>query len=118
MSLVKFRCLDGSNDISAAPFEDGSIIFDIATKDIYLDYGDKRVKLTEDKSYPAGSIYMTYESSGKSPAEMFGGTWQRLPEGVLYTADSYSTWDFRTDGVAIAQNTRSVTQIVGWYRVS
>ena len=42
MSLVKFRYLDSSNDISAAPFEDGSIIFDIATKDIYLDYGDKR----------------------------------------------------------------------------
>lgn len=31
MSLVKFRCLDGSNDISAASFEDGSIIFDITS---------------------------------------------------------------------------------------
>lgn len=62
MSLVRFRCLDSSNDISAAPFEDGSIIFDIVTKDIYLDYKDKRTKLTEDKSYPARYIYMAYES--------------------------------------------------------
>ena len=41
-----------------------------------------------DTVYPIGSIYLTLNEHG-SPASIFGGTWEKLPEGkALWTASS------------------------------
>lgn len=47
---------------------------------------------TIDTIYPIGSIYLTVDTASTgtvSPASIFGGTWERLPEGyALWTASS------------------------------
>lgn len=116
MSLVTFRKIEGGG-IDSCPLQDGALTFDIGTKDIYLDVDNSRYKMTETKSYPVGSVYITYEG-GQSPSSLFGGTWQNLPEGLMYAADTVDTWSLKTDGAAILQNERQVTQVIGWYRVN
>ena len=47
----------------------------------------KKVKITAKNYHPIGSFFITENSL--SPSSLFGGTWERLPEGyALWTATS------------------------------
>lgn len=47
----------------------------------------KKVKITEKNYHPIGSFFITENT--ESPSSLFGGTWERLPEGyALWTASS------------------------------
>ena len=47
----------------------------------------KKVKITEKNYHPIGSFFITENT--ESPSSLFGGTWEKLPEGyALWTASS------------------------------
>lgn len=82
----------------------------------HLYKGPTRVSINVLDAYPVGSLYLTM--SDNDPAQMFGGSWTRLDEGFLYSSSSLDSWTFRSDGVAISQNTRSVVPVYAYRRIS
>jgi hypothetical protein len=52
-----------------------------------------------DRIYPVGSIYMSVENT--SPAELFGGAWERLQDKFLLGAGSYSETNGIKGGEAV-----------------
>ena len=71
--------------------------------------------LTFDDIYPIGSIYITTSTSATgitSPASIFGGTWELLPEGyALWTTTSGA-------GETISAGLPNITGLNGGVRVS
>lgn len=55
------------------------------------------------KLYPVNSLFLCTDDT--SLALVYGGVWERLEEGFLYSSpsDSTGTFTFATDGLAVGQ---------------
>lgn len=71
-------------------------------KSTITDLQSKLAKIT-DKIYPVGSIYISVNST--SPADLFGGTWERLKKVFLFAADD----DQYTVGSSGGEETHTLT---------
>ena len=72
--------------------------------------GNESVSLSQLKEYmdnklcPVNSLFLRIDDT--SPASVYGGVWERLEEGFLYSSPTGSTgtFTFGTDGWAANQN--------------
>ena len=86
--------------------------------------GNEPVSLSQLKEYmdnklcPVNSLYLSID--GTSPASIWGGVWERLEEGFLYSSPSGSTgtFTFGTDGLAIGHIERTAVRVAVWKRVA
>lgn len=86
--------------------------------------GNEPVSLSQLKEYmdnklcPVNSLSLRTDDT--SPASVYGGVWERLEEGFLYSSPSGSTetFTFGTDGWAAGQNQRTAIRVAVWKRVS
>ena len=72
----------------------------------------------DNKLCPVNSLFLRIDDT--SPASVYGGVWERLEEGFLYSSpsDSTGTFTFGTDGLPIGQNDRTAIRVAVWKRVS
>lgn len=84
--------------------------------------GQEAVTLSQIKdifnsAYPVGSIYLA--TGDVSPSQVWGGVWERLNDGFLYSSPpDAEDFTFGTDGWAANQNTRQAICVVAYRRVS
>lgn len=112
MSKVAF-CKCTQTEYDSAVKDLNSVYFCEDTGRIYK--GPSRMSVSLLDNRPVGSLYLSVNDD--DPTYLFGGVWQRLDEGFLYSS-SGSDFSFRTDGIAISQNTRQAIAIRVWTRTA
>lgn len=86
--------------------------------------GNEPVSLSQLKEYIGNKLYHVNSlflcTDDTSPASVYGGVWERLEEGFLYSSpsDSTGTFTFATDGLAVGQHDRTAVRVAVWKRVS
>lgn len=75
-------------------------------------------KYMDNKLCPVNSLSLRIDDT--SPASVYGGVWERLEEGFLYSSSSGSTgtFTFATDGWTANQTERTAVRVAVWKRVS
>ena len=105
MSKVIFK-RKSTDEIKSLKVQDGSLIFNIETGAIFMDYGTKRISIF-DNLYPIGSIIIRDNDIDMS--NYLGFTWTKVFAGkVLVGLDTTQT-EFNTIGKTGGEKTHTLT---------
>ena len=85
---------------------------------VFLSQFKEYKEYMDNKLYPVNSLFLCADDT--NPASVYGGVWERLEEGFLYSSpsDSTGTFTFSTDGLAASQTQRTAIRVAVWKRVS